>query len=299
MPVTPDDAPLVPTPLDREEYIEQEHFFRVLRGRLAENVPTQEALAQVREEILATTNLPMAVEILRTEVLHGGKLHPAAERLPHYFTAFQTFVLATAESDTTKFDMAPALTVLERMAGYMAGRPIRAGLFVYQFECVSRNRLGYDAGLRAIAADPFYDEAWRDWIRRIAARLGTADFADLVYYRSEEHVELVRRRTGDAAWRPEYALLFDRASGRIAKANRGKDPLYMFAALQRQLGYPAVPKPKPPGDDKLPKFLEARLQRLEKRLLLIEAEQKTGIDLSEFVKKPPAFGDDPGRLPDR
>ncbi len=295
MPVSPDDAPAVPPPLDREEYIEQEHFFRVLRERLADNVPTQNALLQVRDEILATTNLPLAIEFLHTEVLHGGKLHPAAERLGHYFTPFQSFVLRTAETDTTKFDMAPALTVLERLAGYMAGRPIRPGLFVYQFECVSRNRLGYDAGLRAIADDPFYDEPWKDWIRRIRSRLGSADFADLVYFRSEEHVEQVRRRTDDATWRPEYAVLFDRASGRIARANRGKDPLYMFAALQRQLGYPAVPKPKPVGGDKLPKFLEARLQRLEKRILLIEAEQRSGgIDLSEFVKKPPAFDDEPG-----
>ena len=93
-------------------------------------------------------------------------------------------------------------------------------------------------------------------------------------------------------------MLFGPSEGRIARANRGKEPLYMFAALQRQLGYPAVPKPKPPADNKLPGFLEARLMRLEKRLTLLEAEQRgTGIDLSEFVKKPPEFGDDPERLP--
>jgi hypothetical protein len=38
------DAPTVPTPLLREEYIEQEHFFQILRERTAANVPVQEAL---------------------------------------------------------------------------------------------------------------------------------------------------------------------------------------------------------------------------------------------------------------
>ncbi|HEX6985344.1 MAG TPA: hypothetical protein VF170_08200, partial [Planctomycetaceae bacterium] len=268
--------------------------------RTAGNVPVQEALAQVREEILATTNLPLAIDFLRTEALHGGRLSPAMARIPHYFTPFQTFIVATSEADTTRFDAATALLVLERLAGFMANRPTRAGLFVYQFECIARNRLGYDAGLTAAAADPFYDEPWRDWILRVRGRLGAAEFADLIYYRSEEHVEQVRRRTQDPGWRPEYAVLFGRSEGRIARANRGKDPLYMFAALQRQLGYPRVPRIEPKSDAKLPPGLEARLLRLEKRITLLEAETKgTGIDLSEFMKKPPEFGDDPARGPDR
>lgn len=290
----PDSDPRTPCPpLDREEYIEQEHFFRVLRERTAENVPVQDALAQIRDEILATTNLPLAIDFLRTEALHAGRLNPAMARIGHYFTPFQTFIVASAESDTTRFDMATALLILERLAGYMANRPVRPGLFVYQFEVVARNRLGYDAGLTAAAADPFYDEPWREWITRVRGHLGTADFADLIYYRSEEHVERVRRRNNDAGWNPDYALLFGRSEGRIARANRGKDPLYMFAALQRQLGYPRVPRIEPKLADKLPAGLEARLQRLEKRILLLEAETKGGgIDLSEFIKKPPDFGND-------
>lgn len=299
MPISPESASdTPPPPLGREEYVEQEHFFRVLRERTAENVPVQDALAQVREEILATTNLPFAIDFLRAEALHGGRLSAAMERIPHYFTPFQTFVTASAESDTTKFDIATGLLVLERLAGYMANQPTRAGLFTYQFECVSRNRLGYDAGLRAVAADPYYDEAWQEWIRRVAGRLGVADFADLVYYRSEEYTDQVRRRTQDPEWQPDYAVLFGRSEGRIARANRGKDPLYMFAALQRQLGYPRVPRAKSKTSDKLPPAFEARLQRLEKRLNLLESETKgQGIDLSEFMKRPEALGDDPGTAP--
>ena len=41
--------------LDREEYVEQAYFFRVLGERLPENVPLQDLLAQVRDETLATT----------------------------------------------------------------------------------------------------------------------------------------------------------------------------------------------------------------------------------------------------
>ena len=68
----------------------------------------------------------------------------------------------------------------------------------------------------------------------------------------------------------------------------------MFAALQRQLGYPRVPRVEPKTADKLPPALEARLMRLEKRITLLEAETKgTGIDLSEFMKKPPDFPGDP------
>ncbi len=289
--------PPVP-PLPREEYVEQEHFFRVLRERSAANVPVQDALAQVRDEILATTNLPFAIDFLRTEALHGGRLSVAMERIPHYFTPFQTFVITNAEADTTKFDMPTGLLVLERLAGFMANRPSRSGLFIYQFECISRNRLGYDAGLRAVAADPYYDEPWSDWIRRIAGRLGVADFADLVYYRSEEHVEDVRRRAQNPDWQPETILLFGRSEGRIARANRGKDPLYMFAALQRQLGYPRVPKARPKAADKLPPAVEGRLQRLEKRITLLEAETKgQGIDLTEFMKKPDPFADPPPPSP--
>ena len=254
---------------------------------MGENTTVQDVLEQLREEILATTKLPLAIDFLRTEALHGGRFGPAMARIPHYFTAFQTFVITSAESDTSRFDIDTALQVLERLAGFLAGTPIPAGLFIYEFECISRNRLGYDAGLRAVAADPFFDEPWREWILKIRGRLGVADFADLIYYRSEEHAFQVRARTQNPDWQPDYPLLFGRPEGRIARVSRGKDPLYMFAALQRQLDYPRIPRLKRRIDEKLSPALEARLQRIEKRVTLVEAEAKgTGIDLSEFMKRP-------------
>ena len=57
--------------LSREEHIEQEYFFRVYRERLEENVPSQEILNTVHEEILSTTRLPMAIDFMRAEIQIG------------------------------------------------------------------------------------------------------------------------------------------------------------------------------------------------------------------------------------
>ena len=100
--------------LDREEYIEQEYFFRVYRERLAQSMPSQEILTTVQEEILSTCRLPVAIDILRTEILHSGRIAPAMERMSHYFSAFQSFVIARAEEDRSRFEQRIALQILER-----------------------------------------------------------------------------------------------------------------------------------------------------------------------------------------
>ncbi len=70
-------------------------------------------------------------------------------------------------------------------------------------------------------------------------------------------------------------------------ANIGRDPLFFFAALQRQLDYPAVPKSQHTEEvQKLPVFLEARLVKLEQRLKIMEMESKGGIDLKQSYKHP-------------
>ncbi|QDT37763.1 hypothetical protein [Stratiformator vulcanicus] len=275
--------------LPREEYVEQQHFFREFRRRLKQNVPTQEILDQLKEEALATTNLPMAIDFLRTEVIHSGRLSDAAARIPHYFTPFQTFLLASSEEDRTKFDQRVALAMMERLAKYMAKKPKTAGVFIYQFECVARNRLGYDHALRAIEADPIFDENWKTFIATVRRNVGTVEFSDMIYARSQRFLDDRARRSGEEPAKQEP--LFDRDEGRIAYANRGKDPLYMFAALQRQLGYPRVPRPTiKPSTPVFHPALEERLQRIEKRMKLIEAEQREELDLSKFYKPPPEGG---------
>ena len=274
--------------LDREEYIEQAYFFKTFLERLDEDLPSQEILMSIKEEILATTKLPLALDVLRGEMLLKGRLCEGMALLKHYFAPFQTFVMKQSEEDRTKFDQRVALQILEREARYRGENGKPAGLFVYQFECLSRNRLGYDRGMTAIAEDPVYDSDWREWILKARLQLGTVEFADLIYFRSEFYLE-ERRKLVDPREVANAPLLFSRQEGRIAKANRGKDPLYLFAALQRQLGYPAVPRSKSSRDLKLPPHLELRLQRVEKRIQLLEGEAKGKLDLSEFCVQPKSF----------
>ena len=160
---------------------------------------------------------------------------------------------------------------------------VEPGLFVFQFEVLSRNRLGYDEGLASMMSDPFYDAAWQEHLGVVRLQVGVVDFADLVYLRSEFYLTEQRRHS------PHYELpvpaLFGEKEGKIARANRGRDPLYLFAALQRQLGYPEVPRPKP-RDDLAGRFeaLATKTRELEMRLKLLESEARGQVDLSEFGK---------------
>jgi len=278
-------------PLDREEYIEQAYFFRTLRERLAASVPTQEVLERIDQEILSTTRLPYAVQFLAAEIKHTGLLSSGFARLPHYFTPFQAFIVRGTEEEARRFQIDLALLVLEREAEYRAGQPTLPGLFVYQFEVLSRNRLGYDEGLTAMAADPFYDRDWSEYLDFVRRQVGLVDFADLIYARSELYVREQRR--GDPGYEPPLPPLFGEKEGKIARANHGRDPLYLFAALQRQLNYPEVPRPKSRDEQggRL-EALQAQLRELEKRLRLLEGEVRGKVDLSEFAR-PELLSDQP------
>lgn len=281
--------------MDREEFIEQAYFFRVFRERLEDSTPAQEILVGVRDEILTTTKLPLAIDFLVGELHVHGKIGHGMGRLKHYFMPFQTFIVQKAEDDESRLDFRLALKMLEHEAEFRANENMTPqALFIYQFECIARNRLGYMEGLDAITSDPTYDENWQKWFQHVNMNLGSIDFADLVYMRSEQHLQDVRHRTRDEAYQASYPILFDGQTGRIAKANHGKDPLYMFAALQRQLGFPAVPRPAPPRTKPLfEPHIEQRFHRLENRLTLLEQETKGELDLSKFYegKKSP-FGSD-------
>ena len=136
--------------LDVEEYIEQAYFFHAFRLRQQEGQASQELLSRVHEEILSTTRLPIAIQFMATELKHTGLLSSAMQRLAHYFTPFQTFIIGKAEEEGLRFSMDSALQVLEHEALYRTQVPTPQGLFVYQFEVLCRNRLGYDHGLDAM-----------------------------------------------------------------------------------------------------------------------------------------------------
>ena len=281
--------------LDREEYIEQAHFFRALGARLQQNMPAQDLLGAVREEILATTKLPLAIDFMAGEMRLHGVFHPAMEKLSHYFTPYQAYLIAEAEDDRSRFDLGLALEILRREAEFRAAGCTPQGIFLFEFESLCRNRLKYDKGLSAIGRDDIFDEKWRGWIDLVRRQIGLIDLADLIYVRSE-YYPIFRAKQG----MPEEATppaLFGVREGRIAAANARKDPLYLFAALQRQLGYPEVPRPA--VADEAPQILPQlarRVERLEARIKIVEEEQRGGIDLTKFygpdgLQK--RFGDEP------
>lgn len=275
------------TALSQEEYVEQAYFFRVLQERLRDNTPVQEVLRGLRDEILATTRLPMAIDFLLGELNLKGEMGGGMSRLSHYFAPFQIFLVQNAENPEARFDFRVALSILEREAEFRAaGTPSPPALFSFQFECLARHHLGYDAGMLAIAQDPGYPPEWAAWINKIRFDLGTIDFADLIYLRSQQHVNDVRQRRREPEYLPSYPILFDERAGRIARANLGRDPLYLFAALQRHLGYPAVPRrPVASTQSSLSPQAEARMQRLEARMALLEQEQRGGLDLGALAAK--------------
>ena len=84
----------------------------------------------------------------------------------------------------------------------------------------------------------------------------------------------------------DKAVLFGEKEGKIAEANRKKDPVFLFSALARHLGYPGVPRPKPPGEieNAIPKLLRS-VERLETRIKLLEEELRGGINLARFFAK--------------
>ena len=275
--------------LPREEWVEQAYLYRVLLERLGREISLQELLVNVKHELLATTKLPMAIDFLLAELKHIGVMAEGMRRLSHYFTSFQSFVVAESEKDRGRFDFRTALQIMQKEAAYRAEYDNPQGVFFYQFESLCRNRLTYDAGLKAMSDDPVYDEAWKQWILVVRRQLGLVDLADLIYGRSEDFVAYRRRRLGPDA-DPELPILFGETEGRIALANRRKDPLDLFAAMQRHLGYPAVPRPERVDNtaEMIPQ-MQRRIERLEHRIKLLEEENREGIDITRFY--------DPNRAP--
>ncbi len=271
--------------LDREEYVEQAYFFRTLGERLPENMPIQELLALIRDEVLSTTKLPMAIDFMLTELNHTGAVSGAMKRLPHYFSSFQTYLMEESEDELGRFDMRVAISALRFEAEYRTESPTPQGVFLYEFETLSRNRLSYDRGLRAMSEDSMFDDAWRGWILAVRRKLGMVDFSDMLYVCSEFYRDR-ELRIGKEDPGLSAPILFGEKEGKIALANRHKDPLFLFSALQRQLGYPVVPRPSPKDStgEVLPK-MRRQLERLEVRMKLLEDEQREGaFDLSRFYQ---------------
>lgn len=271
--------------LESTEYVEQEYFFKILGERLPEQVPMQDLLAALKYELLGSTRLPMAVDFLLTELRHSGSMAIAMARLTHYFAPFQAYLIGEAEAERGQFDMRVAVQILRAEAGYRAAGVSQAGLFLFQVESLSRNRLRYGHGLKAMSQDPVYDTDWSSFINDVRNEIGLVEFADMIFMRSEDYHRRRKLEKLDTSGIPK--ALFGEKEGRIAFANRQKDPVFLFAAMQRHLNYPAVPRPIPPDPAKeLMPLLMRRVERLESRIKLLEEENRDGLDITKFYDKP-------------
>ncbi len=190
-----------------EEYIEQEFFFGAMRERLNEYA-TQELLRNVKFEILSNTKLPLAVDFMATEMMHRGTMGSAMARLPHYFSPFQVFIITEAEKEEGRFDFRVGLEILQALAKYYStielipgysesdfrdrtdgipidlsyteGRGLKGpshfitpqGIFLFEIEVISRNRLDYESGLAAMAEDPIFHPDFKEWVRIVGRQLG-------------------------------------------------------------------------------------------------------------------------------
>ena len=142
-------------------------------------------------------------------------------KLGHYFHPFQAFLVEQAEDDNGRFDMQVAFALLRADAKYRCTDISPAAMFFFQFEILCRNRLDYDYGLQAMAGDPAYSDDWPRWILDVRHKIGIIELADLIYVHSEHYLE--RTEISDESEKPD-PILFGDSEGRIALANRKKEP---------------------------------------------------------------------------
>ena len=176
-------------------------------------------MSSVREELLITTKLPLAIDFMLAELKHSGQLHPAMINMAHYFTPFQTFLVASAEDDRGRFDFRIALQILSQEAKLRSKNCSPQAFFLYQFEVLCHHRLEYDAGLAAMAEDPTYDELWKAFLELVRRQLGVIEIGDMIYLRSEYYQEIQLKKKKQAA-NPDFPPIFGEREGRIALANR-------------------------------------------------------------------------------
>ncbi len=190
--------------LDREEYIEQV----VLLPRLPRARPRRHAGAGGPRA--GRRGDPLDDQAPAGHLVPGhatsratGLMAPAMARLGHYFTPFQTHVIGQAEDgrEPVLDGPGPARSSSARRSSRPTARR-RPGCSSTSSRPSRGTGSATRQGLDAMAADPFYDEDWRDYILALGARLGDVDFADLIYVRSAYFV--TERRRKDPDFVPKY-----------------------------------------------------------------------------------------------
>ena len=73
--------------------------------------------------------------------------------------------------------------------------------------------------------------------------------------------------------------------------------MYLFSALQRQLGYPEVPRPRRPDElEARVLLLEQKIAQLENRLKAAESDIQQDDDLAQVLVKPEDTAGVPNRM---
>ena len=97
----------------------------------------------------------------------------------------------------------------------------------------------------------------------------------MIFYRSQFY----RLQNAES----DVVVLFGEREGRIAFASRYRDPIFLFSALSRHLGYPGVPHQKRAVEEENPlPLLQRRIEHLESRLQLMEEELRGGVQLNKY-----------------
>ena len=126
--------------------------------------------------------------------------------------------------------------------------------------------------------DDVYNNDWKEWLTILRKQIGLVDFAEMIFYRSDFY----RMKTMEA----DVVPLFGEREGRIAFASRQRDPVFLFSALSRHLGYPSVPRLRRVSEEEnLVPLLQRRIEQLENRLQLLEEELRGGVNLNRCYAK--------------
>ena len=222
----------------------------------------------------------------------------AMTRLGHYFHPFQTYVIAEAESERGRFDLRIALQLLQPEADYRPEGADATGIVPVPVRIAVPQspeiRYGPDGRSPAIPSTTSHGEhgfSGADGRSAWSISPTWSTFGASIFSRGGSN----SRRKRIAGIRTP--ILFGEKEGKIAFANRQRDPLYLFSALQRHLGYPAVPRLEGIEEpDETCKASPAGLNGPNCGCKLLEEEQRGGIDLNKLYgpgpKELPRMGDE-------
>ena len=184
----------------------------------------------------------------------------------------------------SRFSMEQALLILEREAKYKSENPARRPVHFPVRVSVAKPAGLHPGTGAAMSADPLYTEDWRDYILMLQTRLGDVDFAKPhpSYY---AHFVKERRKT-NPEFEPKYPTLFGEREGKIARANRGRDPVICWhwtasLAIPRSRDSAAPTSSKPAFSCSSRRSPSSRTASRP-----AESELNQDVDLSQVIVKP-------------